>query len=154
VWGKASAAHPDDSAWSEITPSRSTSLKTKEEVELTKRLQKYYKLKDRYDALCESLEYAPSMNEFAEHLGTDRVDIITSIMTNGPKQKAAMIRHNMGLVFNMCKKYDNPDVPKDARSSPLPVIATPSWSPVRMCSAHRRAGRPTVSVCRSCSRRL
>lgn len=110
-------------------------------------MQKYYKLKDRYDVLSEQLGYAPDMKEFSQHLGTDRLEVVSGIMTNGPKQKAAMIRHNMGLVFNMCKKYDNPDVPKEVRAQlllqalRLPLIAMDNYhAMIMICDCTNGSG--------------
>lgn len=115
-WGKAKAQQQVEHTWNGIaTQTRTTSLKPKEELDLTTRLKKYFKLKDRYDALSEELGYTPGMDEFARRLGTDKVSAISTIMTDGPKQKAAMVRHNMGLVVNIISKYDHPDVTREVR---------------------------------------
>ena len=104
--------------WSGIaTQTRVTSLKPKEELDLTTRLKKYFKLQDRYDSLTDSLGYSPTMEEFARRLGTKNVSKISAIMSDGPRQKAAMVRHNMGLVVNIINKYDHRHVTKEVRSA-------------------------------------
>lgn len=116
-WGKAKSDQQVEHSWGGIaTQTRVTSLKPKEEFELTTRLKKYFKLKERYDSLASSLGSAPSIEDFARRLGTDKVSTIAAIMRDGPKQKAAMVRHNMGLVVNIVNKYEHPDVTKEVCS--------------------------------------
>jgi hypothetical protein len=116
AWGKATTDQQVEHTWNGIaTQTRVTSLKPKEELELTTRLKKYFKLKDKYDALAKTLGYLPTMEEFSRRLGTDKVSTVSTIMSDGPKQKAAMVRHNMGLVVNIVNKYEHPDVTKEVR---------------------------------------
>lgn len=89
---------------------RARALTAQEETTLTMRLQRYYKLKDRFDIMEEHLGRAPTMEEFAEQLGTADVDRISALMVSGPDVKAAFVKHNMGLVVSVCQKYHTEDV--------------------------------------------
>lgn len=89
---------------------RARALTAQEETTLTMRLQRYYKLKDRYDIMEERLGREPTMEEFAEQLGTADVDRISALMVSGPDVKAAFVKHNMGLVVSICQKYHTEDV--------------------------------------------
>jgi DNA-directed RNA polymerase sigma subunit (sigma70/sigma32) len=110
-WGSRSVEEP--ACASEIgakANKRIRLLTLKEETLLATRLQRYFKLKDRHDKLQDHLERDVSMEEFAQHLGTSNVDRVSSIMTSGPDAKAAFVKHNMGLVVSVCRKYANAEV--------------------------------------------
>jgi hypothetical protein len=136
-WGRAKSDQQVEHTWNGIaTQTRVTSLKPKEELELTTRLKKYFKLKERYDALTKTLGYSPGMEEFARRLGTDKVSAISAIMSDGPKQKAAMVRHNMGLVVNIVSKYEHPDITKEVCFvQELTCIITPTLMGCLACEA-------------------
>lgn len=117
-WGKAKSEQAVEHTWNGIaTSDRVASLKPKEELELTTRLKKYLKLQERYDTLSATLGYSPTMNEFATHLGTNQIGKVEAIMSAGPKQKAAMVRHNMGLVINIINKYEHEEVTREVRNT-------------------------------------
>lgn len=83
---------------------------------LAMQLKRYYKLKDRFDSLTEHLGREPTMEEFAEQLGTSEVDRISALMVSGPDVKAAFVKHNMGLVVSICQKYSSEEVPIQVRA--------------------------------------
>lgn len=110
---------------------RARALTAQEEMTLTLRLQRYYKLKDRFDIMKEHMGREPTMDEFAEQLGTTDVDRIAALMVSGPDVKAAFVKHNMGLVVSICQKYHTEDVSMSV--SPVYLRAHKSMCELFLC---------------------
>lgn len=132
-WGRvprsSTAIAPVEAQTEVNTGKRARALTAQEEMTLTLRLQRYYKLKDRFDIMKEHIGREPTMDEFAEQLGTTDVDRISALMVSGPDVKAAFVKHNMGLVVSICQKYHTEDV----SMSVSPVIDSAYSSKCALC---------------------
>lgn len=122
-WGRAACSRvgtPGNEAKGRMgTGNRVRALTAKQEITLAMQLKRYYKLKDRFDILKEHLGCEPTMEQFAEQLGTADVGRISELMISGPDVKAAFVKHNMGLVVSICQKYSSDEVPMQVSHSVL-----------------------------------